>query len=87
MDKGQAEETIQALKSRRGANRPTYKMSRTLAKYGLNPDMSFDNARKVMDYLAKHDWRPTPDLYDFASQIQAGEVAAPFDEFIKDFQI
>jgi superfamily II DNA or RNA helicase len=57
MDKGQASETIDALRKRREAGLCSWKMARQLAARGINPDLPFDVARMAMDYISSHGWR------------------------------
>ena len=36
----------------------TYKMAKQLRKFGYDPNMKFDEARKLMDRLAQNNWKP-----------------------------
>lgn len=63
LDKGQAGALIDAIISRQQDGLCTYKMARQLAKRGLNPDVSFEDARKAMDLIAANKWKTPGQLY------------------------
>lgn len=62
IDKGQASALIDAIFTRRREGMCTYKQARLLAQKGLNPDVTFEQARRALDLLAANRWRPTPEL-------------------------
>lgn len=58
----QAKALYRELSARRSGGLCTFKQARTLVKYGLNTDMSFDDAGKAIDALAGNNWRMTADI-------------------------
>lgn len=59
LDRGQCSELLDAAKRRREQNLCTFKQARILMRFGFNPDVSFDEARRLMDQLAANNWRRT----------------------------
>jgi superfamily II DNA or RNA helicase len=57
MDRGQASETIDALKKRQEAGLCSWKMAKQLAARGINPDLPYDVAKMAMEYIASHNWK------------------------------
>lgn len=57
MDRGQAHALIQAIVSRTREGLCTYRQARTLLRYGYDPDSTFDDARELLDALARNGWR------------------------------
>lgn len=53
LDRGQAAALITGVIARREKGLCTYKQARVLAKNGLNPDVSFEEASKQLDEIAK----------------------------------
>lgn len=53
---------IKAMLDRRKSGLCTIKQARVLARAGLNPDLTFDQARTAMDMLVANRWRATPDM-------------------------
>jgi hypothetical protein len=62
IDCGQAAALIEAAKRRQAEGLCTFKQAKLLAAKGLNPDLSFAEAGKVIDQLAANRWRATPEL-------------------------
>lgn len=57
MDKGQAHALLEAVDQRRKRKLCTYKQALILARNGLNPDVTFDDASYAIDVIAKARWR------------------------------
>lgn len=64
IDRGQASALLDKVFSRRKQGLCTYKQAAALAKRGLNPDVSFDDARRAMDAIAANGWRTPPWLFE-----------------------
>lgn len=68
MERATASDMISALVSRREAGLCTLKQAGLLARYGLNPQVTYDRAREVIDAISANNWhRPAwvkeaPDL-------------------------
>lgn len=58
----QASRVIDRLKQRRRGGLCTYKQACVLARFGLNPDLSFENARAAMDALAQNKWKVSNEI-------------------------
>jgi len=58
LDKGQASALLDKLCGRADKGLCTYKMARLLAKYGLNPDLTFEAAHAAIDAIAENRWSP-----------------------------
>ncbi len=63
LDKGQCSALLDKIVERGKAGMCTFKMARQLARFGLNPDVSFDVAREAIDAIAKAKWRAPEWLY------------------------
>lgn len=59
LDKGQASEVIDKIFSRRKQGLCTVKMAKTLMKFGFEPDISFEKAKRQLDAIAQSGWRLT----------------------------
>jgi superfamily II DNA or RNA helicase len=57
-----ASEKLADATRRRREGLCTIKQAQTLIRAGLRGDVTFDDARTIMDYLATHGWRPSSDL-------------------------
>lgn len=57
----QAREMLGRLIARANDGRCTYKQAKTLAKFGLPTDVSFDQASNLMNRLAANGWKPLSD--------------------------
>lgn len=57
MDRGQCSALITKVGERRAHGLCTFKQAKMLAKYGLNPDVQFHDARRAMDAIAANGWR------------------------------
>lgn len=57
MDKGQAHALLDAVSMRKDKGLCTYKQALFLARNGLNPDVSFEDASFAIDTIAKARWR------------------------------
>ena len=57
-DRGQASALIDKIVQRSQQGLCTYKQARVLARAGLNPDVSFADAKRAIDALAANRWRP-----------------------------
>jgi hypothetical protein len=53
---------IEALENRKQAGLCTYKQARTLAKHGLDPNMTYERAREVLNELRANNWQATPEM-------------------------
>lgn len=63
---------LDKIADRRKRGLCTYKMGRTLAKHGLDPDLSFDNARVALDAIASNGWRCPAEIRErFAMKVEA----------------
>jgi hypothetical protein len=58
----QAEQVLEALRERRANGWCTLKMARTLQKFGLNPNVSIEDAKWALDRLASSGWKMTKAL-------------------------
>lgn len=61
LDKGQASALITKLFQRRQDGLCTFKQAQRLARYGLNPDVPFEDARRAMDAIAQNGWKRAPE--------------------------
>jgi acetyl-CoA acetyltransferase len=59
ISKAQASVMLQNLDDRKKKGLASYKQAKLLKKNGMNPDIKFAEARKVIDALAANGWRPT----------------------------
>jgi superfamily II DNA or RNA helicase len=57
LDRGQASEVLDALAARREAGRCTLKQARLLARFGVSPDVSFEEAGKAITAIKAAGWR------------------------------
>lgn len=57
-----ASKLLDELKGRRRKGLCTVKQARVLARSGLRPDLTFEEAREAMDALVANKWRVTPDV-------------------------
>jgi superfamily II DNA or RNA helicase len=57
LDRGQASEIIANIQERPRKGQCTYKQARQLLRFGYDPDVSFEEARRVIDALAANGWR------------------------------
>jgi superfamily II DNA or RNA helicase len=55
--KGEANRLIDTIKDRRRRGLCTYNQAKVLAKHGLSPDLTFDDARVALDAIAQNHWR------------------------------
>jgi hypothetical protein len=53
----QAQQLIASIIKRREKGLCTFKQAKVLARYGHSPDTSFEEARKIMDALARNGWQ------------------------------
>jgi superfamily II DNA or RNA helicase len=59
----------------------TYKQSKVMTKNGINPDVSFETARKVMDALARNNWKCSDQIRAIAHpQLQEAGNGVPSAE-------
>jgi superfamily II DNA or RNA helicase len=58
----QAKEMLDLCVSRMKKGLCTIKQAKQLSRFGYSPDMTFDEARKVMDALAKNNWQRPKEL-------------------------
>jgi superfamily II DNA or RNA helicase len=72
-DRGQAEATIAALRARQRDGLCTFKQAKVLARAGLNPDVTFEQASRAIDVLARNRWKATDEL---AAQMARPAAAA-----------
>lgn len=64
LDKGQASALLDKLVERVTEKLCTYKQARFLMARGLDPDVTFDTARAIMDAISSNGWRVPPDIAD-----------------------
>lgn len=57
LTKGDATEMLGAMIKRREERLCTIKQAQQLAKHGITTRLSFEDASKVIDYIASHNWR------------------------------
>jgi superfamily II DNA or RNA helicase len=62
LDRGHATALLEQVQQRRAEGRCTIKQALQLARRGLNPDVSFEDAREALDALAANGWRMPPSL-------------------------
>lgn len=79
MDKGQATETITAIMSRREKGLCSLKQANRLAIAGINPDLNYDHAHKVMELLAANNWQPSKSIREIAEDFLMREQVASVD--------
>ncbi len=60
VDKVQASRLIDAVMARRKLGQCTFKQARQLARFGLRPDVGFDDARRALDAIAAAKWKGAP---------------------------
>ena len=60
----QAEKVLEKLRDRRAQGLCTYRQAVQLRRYGLDPDMPFNEARQVITTIAAADW-PKPQSPEF----------------------
>lgn len=58
LTKSAARKLIDTIQVRRRMGLCTYKQANKLAQYGYDPNMTFNDARKILDALAANGWRP-----------------------------
>ena len=75
LDKGQASKTLDELLRRRKEGLCTFKMAKTLAKHGLNPDLTFDDARAALDALAANNWTASAEIIARFGVVRAAGAA------------
>ena len=63
LDRGQASALLDSIISRSKRGLCTLKMARQLARFGLHPDVSFEDARVALDAIAAAGWRAPGWLY------------------------
>lgn len=76
VDKGQASALISQIIARREKGLCTFKQARRLASYGLNPDVSFKDAREALDAIAANGWKAPERLFADPRFRAAGEEEA-----------
>lgn len=64
LDRGQASSLITEIIERFARGLCTYKQAKVLARYGLNPDVSFDDAQRAIDAIQANGWKAPGHLYD-----------------------
>lgn len=64
LDRGQVSALITEIAERFARGLCTYKQARTLARYGLNPDVSFADAQRAIDAIQANGWKAPGWLYD-----------------------
>ena len=57
----QAGKLLDVMQARRKAGLCTYKMAGLLQKFGYSPNLTFEEAARVLDTLARNNWTPPPD--------------------------
>ena len=60
----EASKLIDTIKQRRQKGLCTYAQAKLLAKHGLSPDLSFDDARKAIDAIAANRWTTPRWVYE-----------------------
>jgi len=60
LDRGQASQVIDALVERRRQGLCTIAMASRLLRAGINPDLPFERAHRVIDAIAANGWRGVP---------------------------
>ncbi|MBN2582544.1 MAG: DEAD/DEAH box helicase [Planctomycetes bacterium] len=70
INRREASRLIDAVIGRRKKDQCTYKQARLLARYGYRTDVSFSEAKGIIDALARNHWRPV----DVPQQARAEEV-------------
>lgn len=60
LDKGQAEQVIEAIAKRARSGLSTPRQAKLLMNYGFDPNVPFEVANSQIDYLARRKWRITP---------------------------
>jgi hypothetical protein len=59
LDRGQASALISQIIGRRESGQASYKMAAILAKYGLNPDVPFEDAIRAVAAIKAAGWKKT----------------------------
>lgn len=62
LDRGQASQVIDRIFERRRKGLCTLKQAKLLAKYGLNPDATFEEATEAISAIVENRWKLPPDL-------------------------
>lgn len=75
LDKGQAEQVIEAMDRRRQCGLSTPRQAKILMRYGFDPNVPFEIANSQIDYIARRKWSITPRDRDVIRQM-AGNMAA-----------
>jgi superfamily II DNA or RNA helicase len=76
LDKGQASALIDKIITRQREGLCTFKQAKTLMRAGLNPDVTFEQARRAIDTLAANRWK-APDWLREEMAAPAAQGAAP----------
>jgi superfamily II DNA or RNA helicase len=76
LDRGQASEVIDALKSRRQAGLCTLPQAGILLRHGLNPDVTFERASLIIDSIIKNRWHVPPELLQDPTLVLSAETMA-----------
>lgn len=78
-DKGQASALLDKLVVRATGKLCTYKQARFLLTRGLDPDVTFETARSIMDAISSNGWRVPPEIAErFALQEKKSEEPSDF---------
>lgn len=62
LDAQGAEQLITTLRERRKQGKASFKMARLLKKFGFNPDMEAEEAKRIIKTIAANNWRVPPEL-------------------------
>lgn len=85
LDRGEASAVIDAIMRRRREGLCSLPMAMQLIRRGLNPDLPFETARRVMDAIAANGWRTPAEVADDpALQITAEQLEAKRQELRLD---
>lgn len=75
LDRGQASAVIDKLMDRRERGLCTLPQATLLAKYGLDPDLSFEEAGKVISRIVENGWEVPADLIEERPELLAQATA------------
>lgn len=62
VSRGEASALLDQLVRRAKSGRCTYRQARVLARYGMDTEVSFDEATRLIDTLARNRWRPVANV-------------------------
>lgn len=61
LDRGQASEILAKIRERPRIGLCTYKMARTLIKFGFDPDVPYERASEIIGLLRQYNWQRPPE--------------------------